>query len=520
MPTSINVLIFEDEAIVALDIKTTLMNISEYNLVIVVKNFEEFKAALAKTRFDIVYLDINIKGEPIGIEAGAYLRSNYNTGLIYITAYSNEGIVEQLAQNIPDAYLTKPFEDFHLLNITKQVIYKYSNNNSLGQIAISQQQGKYLSSRIEFHQELIDQIYIVSITDAFGKIIYANDGLCAISGFDRTELISKTHAVINSGFHSSEFFADLWHTIKAGKVWHGQVRNKKKNGEFFWTESYVFPLHSDQINSEKYFICIGHDISQQKAMEEKLDFLLQQKDHHLVNIQNQFNRMSKDNSMVGFNSVFIHELKRPLATISMQAELILNQYVNEIPEKAQSKLIKFRESTNHILKLINYLHEAFTRKQTDKKEKLDIVAQVQSIIDFTRLLFPIRTPDINFSSSAPLIFVLGYNDSIFLPVFNCLKNSCEAFAEDQEDRKIHIQICVADNMTNILIEDNKIGGIPEKFVKNLFRSDFVSDKCGGSGLGLKISRQCLKMMDGNIELVKTGAEGSCFKISLPVVAIS
>lgn len=77
------------------------------------------------------------------------------------------------------------------------------------------------------HQKFaLDQHAIVSITNPAGEIVYANDKLCEISGYARTELMHQNHRIIKSGFHDKAFFAGMWGTITEGKVWHGEICNR------------------------------------------------------------------------------------------------------------------------------------------------------------------------------------------------------------------------------------------------------------------------------------------------------
>jgi PAS domain S-box-containing protein len=170
-----------------------------------------------------------------------------------------------------------------------------------------------VASEVQSYKKILESCAILAFTDAFGKITHVNENFCKISGYTEFELVGQDHRIVNSGFHSKEFFKDLWKTLFAGQIWRGEICNRRKNGSLYWVDTTIIPFENEGPYGSKY-IAIRNDITERKRLQQELAT------EHLRTFV-----AEKMASLGEMTAGIAHELGNPLAAIQGRAEMLKNR---------------------------------------------------------------------------------------------------------------------------------------------------------------------------------------------------
>lgn len=222
----------------------------------------------------------------------------------------------------------------------------------------------------------LDKASIVGITDAKGVITYVNDLFCEITQYSRDELIGQTHKIINSGYHDKEFFKEMWREIGRGNIWRGDIRNRKKDGTYYWVNATIIPFLNDSGKPYQY-ISFRTDITKEKELEEevklsyrKYQLIAEHSDNFvtLIDEEGSFNYISPT-----FNILLQHDLK----TLQKRClfELIHAEDVSILKREIQHLLNRRDKSNKNLSREIEF------RLQRGDDKYIDVEATIKIIQD-------------------------------------------------------------------------------------------------------------------------------------------
>jgi len=358
----------------------------------------------------------------------------------------------------------------------------------------------------------LDEHAIVSMTDVEGRITYVNDKFCATSKYSREELLGQKHRIINSGYHPEAFFHGLWQAVTQGRVWHGEIKNKAKDGSFYWVDATIVPFLNDQGKPRQY-VAIRTDITERKAAEEKIARLNTELEQRVVERTAQL--QAANHELETFSYSVSHDLRAPLRHVLGFIDLLQKEAGPSLSEKSLGHMATISQATKRMGNLIDDLL-AFSRLGQTKLQKEEV--NLDQLVHETSNDFQMETKARNIVWKIhPLPMVRGDRALLRLALVNLVSNAVK-FTGARADAKIEIG-CVpgGDGETVIFIRDNGAGFDPRYAGKlfGVFQRLHTQEQFEGTGIGLANVQRIIHRHGGRTWADGVVDGGATFYFSIP-----
>ena len=343
------------------------------------------------------------------------------------------------------------------------------------------------TNELEHVRYALDQAAIVATTDVQGHISYANDKFCEISGYRREELIGRDHRLLNSGHHSRAFIRDLWMTIARGQVWRGELRNRAKDGSFYWVDTTIVPF-LDERGKPWQYMAIRYDITERKRNEERL------------------RKQATLASLGEMAAVVAHEVRNPLAGIRGGVQVVAS-YLAPTATEANEFVREIVDRIDSLNAAITDLLE-FARLREPRPGPVDIAVLLSDVVKSLRYDPALEGVSWQVTHACPGN-VSGDVDQLRLLFTNLALNAAQASGSAG-----HVWLDARRDGERCVIEVSDDGSGVAASVRDRVFEPFFTTKHRGTGLGLPTAKRIVEVHGGEIALTDRIGGGTIARVTL------
>jgi PAS domain S-box-containing protein len=333
----------------------------------------------------------------------------------------------------------------------------------------------------------LDQAAIVAVTDHQGRITYANDKFCEISQYSRDELLGQDHRIVNSGYHPKEFMRDLWRTIARGNVWRSEIRNRARDGSFYWVDTTIVPF-LDGNGKPRQYLAIRYDITARKQVEAQL-------------------REQAALAQLGqLAAVVAHEVRNPLAGVRAGLQVIDRRVSEPRDRSAIAAMIQRIDGLND--KLEDLL--LYARPRPPRRQVVDVKTLIQDVV--TSAQVSTGRPEASIPVSGDNIKASADPDMLRAALLNLTLNACQAALNED----VEVRVAASGRICRIGVYDRGPGISPE--IRDRIFEPFFTTRVNGTGLGLAIVKRLMELQDGTVALTDRDGGGTIAEVTIPRAA--
>lgn len=345
-----------------------------------------------------------------------------------------------------------------------------------------------LLKELRDQKEALDAASIVAATDGRGIITYVNDRFCDISGYSRSELLGSNHRLLNSGYHSPNFFVELWRAISGGQIWRGEICNRSKAGSLYWVKTTIVPFKNQEGRIYQY-LSIRQDITELKQAQDMI-----------LNQQAQMVASSKLSALGELSAALTHEINNPLGVILGRTEMLLSllEHSEKIDRPKLRQMLESIEATGRrIEKIMRTVRSLAHKSDAEASEQTTVRVVVDAVLDI--LGARLRRHEVKFELVLPTeeLSLVCRPTEVFQILSNLFTNAVDAVSNLSE-RWVRLEVKPEGQGVFFCMTDSGPGIDPE-IEKKLFTPFFTTKGVGvGTGLGLTISQSLAHRNKGRL----------------------
>lgn len=344
--------------------------------------------------------------------------------------------------------------------------------------AVAHRAGGEADARLLAHYKAaLDAHSIVASTDPQGRITYVNDKFCEISKYSRGELLGQDHRIINSGFHSKDFFRELWATIARGVAWRGELCNRAKDGTLYWVDTTIYPFVNAAGKPTQY-VAIRTDITERKAQEQERLALQQQ----ILEIS------ERERRRIG------QDLHDGLGQHLTGIELMTQALEQKLGGRSKVDAAQAAKIANHVREAIRQTRALARGLSPVALEANGLMSALQELAANAQEMFRVQCV---FRCEQP---VLIRENAVATHLFRIAQEAVSNAVRHGHATRIEISLHVSPQRMVLAVSDNGIG--------------MKADRPAGPGQGLRIMRHRAAVVGGAFTVERGAAGGTTVVCSI------
>lgn len=455
----------------------------------------------------------DVKLEDLSEEEKIIVRNRSMESMLFIPLYVMQKVIGVMILATIDRkynFTNREIELYHTLSnigslsIENSILFDRLNGNICELKSVLSEKEKAEEKLRLLNQAVQQSPATIILTDEYGIIKYVNKKFTDLTGYTEAEVLGKKPSVLKSGHHDMNFYKELWEILKSGNDWHGEMMNKKKNGEFYWEKVLISPM-TDENGRITHFVGVKEDITERRSMMENL-------------IRAKEKAEESDRLKTAFLHNISHEIRTPLNAIVGFSEILCNQ---DVPPDKRLLYNDIISSGNK--QLIHIIDSIMKVSQMEAGQ----VAIDESQVRISRLVTTLYNQFQPQAKTKNLVFRLEMNnltDDLMIvtdevKLKQILTNLLDNAFKFTHNGYIEFNCIQDETYIEFRVEDTGIG-IPDNEHDKIFRRFYQATKpdsqfYSGTGLGLSICAGYATLLGGTLDVKSSAGKGSVFTLRIP-----